>query len=86
MASTGHFPAAGDTSFEANGSRPSRYSVNMAKIMALSMIAYLAVPILIFLAAARAFESNWPGVAGFLLEAAASALLGKMITWASRNL
>ena len=86
MATIGHFPAEGDTRFEANVSRQSGHSVNMSKIMALSIIAYMAVPILIFLAADRAFESNWPGVAGFLLEAAACALVGKMITWASRNL
>ena len=58
----------------------------MAKVMALSILFYTAVPVLIFFAADRAFEGNWSGVLGFLLDAAGCALLARMITWASRNL
>jgi len=58
----------------------------MAKLMALSILAYLAVPVLVFLAADRAFASNWSGVLGFLLDACGCVVLAKMTTWASRNL
>jgi hypothetical protein len=61
-------------------------SINMAKIMAISILVYAAVPILIFFAADRAFAGNWSGVIGFLLDAAGCALLARMTTWASRNL
>src|SRR5580698_6500362 len=59
---------------------------DMAKLMGLSSVAYMAVPALIFFAGDRAFEGNWSGVCGFLLDAAGCALLARMITWASRNL
>lgn len=62
------------------------HSIHMAKVMALSMLIYLAVPVLIFFAADRAFDGNWSGMIGFLLEAAGCALLARMVTWASRNL
>jgi hypothetical protein len=58
----------------------------MAKLMGLSILANMAVPVLIFFAADRAFEGNWSGVLGFLLDAAGCALLARMTTWASRNL
>jgi hypothetical protein len=61
-------------------------SINMAKIMAVSILVYAAVPVLIFFAADRAFDGNWSGVLGFLLDAAGCALLARMTTWASRNL
>lgn len=64
----------------------SSHSINMAKLMALSFLFYLAVPVLMFFAADRAFDGNWSGVAGFLLDAAGCGLLARMITWASRNL
>ena len=86
MASTGHFTADRDADFQTNVSRQSGRSVNMAKLMALSIMAYLPVPLLVFFAADRAFESNWPSVLGFLLDAAGCILLARMITWASRNL
>jgi hypothetical protein len=62
------------------------HKINMAKLMAVSILIYLSVPVLLFFAADRAFDGNWPGVIGFLLDAAGSFLLGRMITWASRNL
>lgn len=80
MRATSHFPAVEDTL------RQTGHSVNMAKLMALSILAYLAVPVLFFFAADRAFDGNWTGVAGFLLDAAGCVVLARMITWASRNL
>ena len=80
MAATGHFTGAEDLAQQTG------HSINMAKLMALSILTYLAVPILIFFAADRAFAANWSGVLGFLLDAAGCALLARMITWASRNL
>jgi hypothetical protein len=64
----------------------SGHSINMAKIMAISILVYAAIPVLIFFAADRAFDGNWSGVIGFLLDAAGCALLARMTTWASRNL
>jgi hypothetical protein len=85
MAISGHF--------EAEHEGPESYltpeagrRINMAKLMGLSILTYTAVPILIFFAADRAFEGNWSGVLGFLLDAAGCALLARMVTWASRNL
>ena len=60
--------------------------IDMSKIMALSILAYLAVPVLLFFAADRAFDGNWSGVLGFLLDAAGCSVLARMITWASKNL
>ncbi|HEY3837793.1 MAG TPA: hypothetical protein VGL72_14530 [Bryobacteraceae bacterium] len=62
------------------------HKINMAKLMALSIPAYLAVPVLLFFAGDRAFDGNWPGVIGFMLDAAGCLLLARMITWASSNL
>jgi len=86
MASTGHFTGDSNADFQASLSRQSGTSINMAKLMGLSMLAYLAVPVLLFFAADRAFDSNWSGVIGFLLDAAGCVALARMITWASRNL
>ncbi len=86
MAATGHFAGAGDQRYPEDIARQSGHSVNMAKLMALSILAYLAVPVLVFFAADRAFDGNWTGVAGFLLDAAGCSVLARMITWASRNL
>ncbi len=86
MAATGHFTGDRAAGFQTNDSRESGHSINMAKLMALSILAYLAVPVLVFCAADRAFDGNWSGVLGFLLDAAGCVLLARMITWASRNL
>jgi len=86
MATTGHVTGSRESDFETNISRQSGHSINMAKLMALSIMAYLPVPLLVFFAADRAFDSNWPSVLGFLLDAAGCVLLARMITWASRNL
>ena len=85
MATTGHFTGDSNASFQARASQ-SGTSINMAKLMAVSMLAYLAVPVLVFFAADRAFDSNWSGVIGFLLDAVGCVVLARMITWASRNL
>jgi hypothetical protein len=79
------------TDIENERSRPmfsnvNGHSINMAKLMAVSILVYLAVPVLLFFAADRAFDANWPGMVGFLLDAAGCFLLGRMITWASANL
>lgn len=81
-----HFPGTRHPEPEPFVSLQSGRSINMAKVMALSILFYTAVPVLIFFAADRAFEGNWSGVLGFLLDAAGCALLARMITWASRNL
>jgi hypothetical protein len=86
MASTGHFTGGRDADFQTNVARQSGHSINMAKLMALSIMAYVAAPVLVFFAADRAFDSNWPSVLGFLIDAAGCVLLARMITWASRNL
>jgi hypothetical protein len=78
-------PGTGDQ-YDASVPRQTGHSINMAKLMALSMLSYLGVPVLMFYAADRAFDGNWTGVAGFLLDAAGCVVLGRMITWASRNL
>ena len=83
MAGTGHFPGVGARS---NVSHEVGHRIHMAKLMALSILVYLAIPVLIFFAADRAFDGNWPGMVGFLLDAAGCALLARMVTWASRNL
>ncbi len=65
---------------------PTANNINMAKLMAVAIAAYVAVPVLVFFAADRAFDSNWSGVLGFLLDAAGCVIVARMITWASRNL
>ena len=63
------------------------HKINMAKMMtALAIPAYLAAPVLLFFAGDRAFDGNWQGVTGFILDALGCLLLGRMITWASPNL
>jgi hypothetical protein len=81
-----HFAGAQHEKSETYVSHELGRRINMAKVMGLSILAYATVPVLIFFAADRAFEGNWPGVLGFLLDAAGCALLAKMTTWASRNL
>jgi hypothetical protein len=85
MAISGHFTEAHDVP-ETYLTPEAGRRINMAKLMGLSILAYTAVPILMFFAADRAFEGNWSGVLGFLLDAAGCALLARMVTWASRNL
>jgi len=82
---TGHFTERRDADFQPDLSRVG-HGVNMAKWMAISILAYLAVPVLLFFAGDRAFDGNWSGVLGFLLDAAGCAILARMVTWASRNL
>jgi hypothetical protein len=81
-----HFPGARHPEPETFVAPQSGHRINMAKVMALSILIYTAVPVLIFLAADRAFEGNWSGVLGFLLDAAGCALLARMTTWVSKNL
>ena len=86
MAGTGHFSGIRNVRFGTDVSHEVGHRINMAKVMGLSILVYLTVPVLIFLAADRAFEGNWSGVLGFLLDAAGCALLARMVTWASKNL
>jgi hypothetical protein len=86
MTGTGHFGGIRNERFGANVSHQMGRRIDMAKVMGLSILVYLTVPVLIFFAADRAFEGNWSGTIGFLLDAAGAALLARMVTWASRNL
>ena len=86
MTGAGQFTVVDQEQPRPDVARQSGHSINMAKLMAVSILAYLAVPVLLFFAADRAFEANWSGVLGFLLDAAGCLVLARMITWASQNL
>ena len=59
MAISEHFTEAAHDLPETYPTHEAGRRINMAKLMGLSILVNMAVPVLIFLAADRAFEGNW---------------------------